>query len=543
MKASKVIAAFMAAGLFLTSTGCTSSKAKQKAAMEDALDSYVSKVLAGKDASKYVDAKEETAFTFFNEREEILSTVLDCSKFEITESEVDVKYKEGTVTIELKYPDAEEISESYFDIEFDEYLDEIREVKPNKTKKITIDFVLKDDDWLVTKKSDKKFKETLESLVANIELEPYNGGGSSDPVPDPGVVADPLAENKIGISMPTKDLMRWNSDGNMLKSQLESQGFNVDLQYASNDINTQISQIENQINQGCKILIIAAISPESLSKVVEEARDKGITVICYDRIIMNAQIDYYVTFDNYAVGELQAEYIVNQLGLDSAPAGTTYNIEITAGDPSDMNAEFFYNGAIDVLQPYIDSQKATASFPRREGQGGGSILLATVKGDVHDIGKNIVSVVMACNNYKITDLGVMVPAEQIVEAVLREQPDIIGLSGLITPSLQEMCNTAEALRDAGISIPLMIGGATTSALHTALKIAPLYSGPVVWVKDASQNSIIAAQLLNPTTRDSYIAALRADQQALRDAHIAKQPPMVSLQEARANKLDLFSDKE
>ena len=199
--------------------------------------------------------------------------------------------------------------------------------------------------------------------------------------------------------------------------------------------------------------------------------------------------------------------------------------------------------AVEILQPYIDSQKATASFPRSEGQGGGSILLATVKGDVHDIGKNIVSVVMACNNYKITDLGVMVPAEQIVEAALREQPDIIGLSGLITPSLQEMCNTAEALRDAGISIPLMIGGATTSALHTALKIAPLYPGPVVWVKDASQNSIIAAQLLNPTTRDSYIAALRVDQQALRDAHIAKQPPMVSLQEARANKLDLFSNKE
>ena len=128
----------------------------------------------------------------------------------ITESEVELKYKEGTVTIELKYPDAEEISESYFDIEFDEYLDEIREVKPNKTKKITIDFVLKDDDWLVTKKSDKKFKETLESLVANIELEPYNGGGSSDPVPDPGVVADPLAENKIGIlfTMDISDCLR-----------------------------------------------------------------------------------------------------------------------------------------------------------------------------------------------------------------------------------------------------------------------------------------------------------------------------------------------
>lgn len=348
MKASKVIAAIMAAGLLLTSTGCTGSKAKQQAAMEEVLDSYVSKVLSGKDASKYVDAKEETAFSFFNERADILTAVLNSSEYEIVESEVDVKYKEGSVTIELKYPDAEGIAESYFDVEFDEYLDELRATKPRKSKKITIDFVLKDGDWLVTKKSDKKFKETLETLVANIELEPYYSGGSSGPI------ADPLAENKIGISMPTKDLMRWNSDGDKLKSQLEAQGFNVDLQYASNDINTQISQIENQINQGCKILIIAAISSDSLSNVVEEARDKGITVICYDRIIMNVQIDYYVTFDNYAVGELQAEYIVNQLGLDSAPAGTTYNIEITAGDPSDMNAQFFYSGAMDVLQPYID---------------------------------------------------------------------------------------------------------------------------------------------------------------------------------------------
>ena len=150
---------------------------------------------------------------------------------------------------------------------------------------------------------------------------------------------------------------------------------------------------------------------------------------------------------------------------------------------------------------------------------------------------------MACNNYKITDLGVMVPAEQIVEAALREHPDIIGLSGLITPSLAEMCHTAEALRNAGINVPLMIGGATTSALHTALRIAPLYDGPVVWVKDASQNSIIAAQLLNPATRDGFVAALRADQQTIRTGYAAKQPPMVSLQEARANRLNLFGNKE
>ena len=192
--------------------------------------------------------------------------------------------------------------------------------------------------------------------------------------------------------------------------------------------------------------------------------------------------------------------------------------------------------AVEILQPYIGQDKEQSATAAH-------VMLATVKGDVHDIGKNIVSVVMACNNYKITDLGVMVPAEQIVEAALREHPDIIGLSGLITPSLAEMCHTAEALRNAGINVPLMIGGATTSALHTALRIAPLYDGPVVWVKDASQNSIIAAQLLNPATRDGFVAALRADQQTIRTGYAAKQPPMASLQEARANRLNLFGNKE
>ena len=192
--------------------------------------------------------------------------------------------------------------------------------------------------------------------------------------------------------------------------------------------------------------------------------------------------------------------------------------------------------AVEILQPYIEQGRGHAASA-------GKVLLATVKGDVHDIGKNIVSVVMACNNYEVIDLGVMVPAEQIVEAALRHKPDIIGLSGLITPSLAEMCHTALALSQAGVDVPLVIGGATTSALHTALKIAPLYGGPVVWVKDASQNPVMAAQLLNPATRGRYIAALRQEQQAMRDAHIAKQPPMVSLQEARANKLDLFTNKE
>ena len=212
--------------------------------------------------------------------------------------------------------------------------------------------------------------------------------------------------------------------------------------------------------------------------------------------------------------------------------------------------------AVAVLEPYMkanqnsqnnQSNQSTPNTPSNPSNPKNSenniVIMATVKGDVHDIGKNIVSVVMACNNYKITDLGVMVPAEQIVEAALREHPDIIGLSGLITPSLAEMCHTAEALRNAGINVPLMIGGATTSALHTALRIAPLYDGPVVWVKDASQNSIIAAQLLNPATRDGFVAALRADQQTIRTGYAAKQPSMASLQEARANRLNLFGNKE
>ena len=168
------------------------------------------------------------------------------------------------------------------------------------------------------------------------------------------------------------------------------------------------------------------------------------------------------------------------------------------------------------------------------------VLLATVKGDVHDIGKNIVSVVMGCNGHDIIDMGVMVPAEDIVAKALECRPDIIGLSGLITPSLAEMVTTAEALRSAGISVPLLIGGATTSAMHTALKIAPAYDGPVVYVKDASQNSGVASALLNPDTRDAFIAQLQAEQKALRQEFMQKeQAPLLSLDEARNKKPNFF----
>ena len=171
----------------------------------------------------------------------------------------------------------------------------------------------------------------------------------------------------------------------------------------------------------------------------------------------------------------------------------------------------------------------------------GKVLLATVKGDVHDIGKNIVSVVMGCNGYDIIDMGVMVSAEDIVKKALECCPDIIGLSGLITPSLAEMVATATALREAGISAPLLIGGATTSAMHTALKIAPAYDGPVVYVKDASQNSGVATALLSSDTREAYIADLRAEQERLRLEFAQKeQKPQLTLEEARTKKKDFFA---
>ncbi|MBQ2969336.1 MAG: methionine synthase [Bacteroidaceae bacterium] len=169
------------------------------------------------------------------------------------------------------------------------------------------------------------------------------------------------------------------------------------------------------------------------------------------------------------------------------------------------------------------------------------VLLATVKGDVHDIGKNIVSVVMGCNGYEIIDMGVMVPAEDIVKRVLECHPDIIGLSGLITPSLTEMVDVAKALREAGISVPLLIGGATTSAMHTALKIAPAYDGPVVYVKDASQNSGVAAALLSDDTREAYITQLQNEQEKLRrEFAVREQAPLLSLEEARSKRPDFFA---
>ena len=189
--------------------------------------------------------------------------------------------------------------------------------------------------------------------------------------------------------------------------------------------------------------------------------------------------------------------------------------------------------AVAILQPIIESEKQEGA------SSAGKVLLATVKGDVHDIGKNIVSVVMACNGYDIVDLGVMVPAETIVQHAIEEKVDMIGLSGLITPSLEEMVNVAMELEKAGSDIPLLIGGATTSKMHTALKIAPVYHAPVVHLKDASQNAGVAARLLNPKTKEELAIELTKEYEELRDKSGMMRRETVSLEEAQKNKLNLF----
>ena len=165
-----------------------------------------------------------------------------------------------------------------------------------------------------------------------------------------------MGKNKVGVSMPTKDLQRWNQDGDNMKKELEAAGYEVDLQYANNDVSTQLSQVENMINSGCKVLVIAAIEGSSLGTALDKAEAKNIPVIAYDRLLMdNAGVDYYATFDNYMVGTIQGTYVKDALDLDNA-AGP-FNIEFTAGDPGDNNAGFFFNGAYDVLKPYIESGK------------------------------------------------------------------------------------------------------------------------------------------------------------------------------------------
>lgn len=194
--------------------------------------------------------------------------------------------------------------------------------------------------------------------------------------------------------------------------------------------------------------------------------------------------------------------------------------------------------AVAYLLPYIEAEKQ----PGEDDHTNGTIVMATVKGDVHDIGKNIVGVVLQCNNYTVVDLGVMVPAEKILTAAREYDADMIGLSGLITPSLEEMAGFAAEMEREGLEIPLLIGGATTSSAHTAVKIAPRRSAPVIWVKDASRSVPVVAALLDDKQRPALLESTAADYASLRERHAQKnERPMVPLEKARANRTPIEWD--
>ena len=171
----------------------------------------------------------------------------------------------------------------------------------------------------------------------------------------PVLADDAAAEGgKIGISMPTQSLERWNRDGSYLEEQFKAAGYDVELTYSDNETDRQVNDIQNLISDGVNLLVIAAIDGEALNTVMDEAADAGIPVISYDRLIKSDAVSYYISFDNYTVGTLQGQYVVDTLDLDNA-GDKTYNIEFTAGDPADNNAGYFFNGAFDVLKPYIDA--------------------------------------------------------------------------------------------------------------------------------------------------------------------------------------------
>ena len=213
----------------------------------------------------------------------------------------------------------------------------------------------------------------------------------------PAAADEATAGKKVGVAMPTKDLQRWNQDGSNMEEQLKAAGYEVDLQYASNDVQTQVSQIENMINGGCNVLVIASIDGESLGTVLETAKAAGIPVIAYDRLIMKTDaVSYYATFDNYMVGTKQGQYIIDTLDLNNA-AGP-FTMEVTGGDPGDNNAKFFYNGAMDLLKPFIDEGKivvksgqvdfeqvATASWATENAQSRMENILSTNYADGTDL--------------------------------------------------------------------------------------------------------------------------------------------------------------
>ena len=208
----------------------------------------------------------------------------------------------------------------------------------------------------------KKLLALLLALVMVFALAAC-GTDTTEPSADPAASGSPATEDTgdgetlgyIGISMPTQSLERWNRDGSYLDEQFKAAGYETMLTFANNETDQQVNDIQNMIADGVDLLVISAIDGEALNTVMNEAGEAGIPVIAYDRLIMNDNVQYYVSFDNFSVGVLQGEFIRDALDLDNAAEGTAYNIEFTAGDPADNNAPFFFNGAMSILQPYLDS--------------------------------------------------------------------------------------------------------------------------------------------------------------------------------------------
>ena len=203
---------------------------------------------------------------------------------------------------------------------------------------------------------------------------PTPGEPTEQPVQTPAPVASPLPDetpspvesvHKVGVSMPDISYQRWNDDGHLMKDLLEANGYEVDLQFGDNDVHKQIAQIQSMVDGGCEVLVIAAVEGEALTEVLIEAKNKGVTVIAYVRLIMDANaVDYYITFDYFGVGVLQGEYIRDVLNLDSSEG--SFNIEMFSGDPGDSNILIFYNGTMSVLDPYLDSGKLVIPSGQRD---------------------------------------------------------------------------------------------------------------------------------------------------------------------------------
>ena len=193
-----------------------------------------------------------------------------------------------------------------------------------------------------------RFKTLLVAGLAVMTAAFFAGCGGSDKA-----ASGDAKGVKVGVSMPTKSLQRWNQDGANMEKKLREKGYDVDLQFAENKVETQVSQIENMITKGCKVIVVGSIDGSALSSVLNEAKSAGVSVIAYDRLIMNTDaVSYYATFDNYLVGKIQGQYIADRLGL--AEGKGPFNLELSTGPMDDNNVNFFFGGAMDVLKPYID---------------------------------------------------------------------------------------------------------------------------------------------------------------------------------------------